>query len=269
MIKNKKIAIIGGGNLGSSVVYGLLKKNINPENIIITRRKIELLNDLKSKGVTVSNNNIDAIKNSEIIIIAVKPYNLETILLEIKDELNSEKHLLISLVSKVSIDEIKTTIGKKISIFRVAPNTAIAVNESMTCISQQFANQKEIELVNLLFGMLGKTLFISEEMSDASTVLAACGTAFAMRFIRAMVQGGIEIGFSSQNASLIAMQTVKGAADLLLQNKNHPEFEIDRVTTPKGYTITGLNEMEHNGFSSSLIKGILTSYNKILSEKKS
>ncbi len=268
MIGNKKIAIIGGGNLGSSVAYGLLKKNIKPENLIITRRKIELLNDLKNKGVNVIDNNIEAVRKSEIIIIAVKPYNFENILLEIKDELNSEKHLIISLVSKVSIDDIKSTIDKKISIFRAAPNTAIAVNESMTCISQQFANQEQIDIVEYLFNMLGETLLINEEMSNASTVLAACGTAFAMRFIRAMVQGGIEIGFSSQNASLIAMQTVKGAADLLLQNKTHPEFEIDRVTTPKGYTISGLNEMEHNGFSSSLIKGILTSYNKIISEEK-
>jgi pyrroline-5-carboxylate reductase len=110
---------------------------------------------------------------------------------------------------------------------------------------------------------LGKTVLIEEKLMDAATVLGACGTAFAMRYIRANIQGGIEIGFSATTASLIAAQTVKGAAELLLRRNTHPEQEIDKVTTPKGCTIAGLNEMEHRGFSSSLIKGVVTSYRKI------
>ena len=98
---------------------------------------------------------------------------------------------------------------------------------------------------------------------NAATVLGACGVAFALRFIRAMVQGGIEIGFDASTAALIANQTVRGAAALLLQGNTHPEAEIDKVTTPKGCTIAGLNEMEHQGFSSSLIEGITTSFEKI------
>jgi pyrroline-5-carboxylate reductase len=109
-------------------------------------------------------------------------------------------------------------------------------------------------------------VFIEEKLMDAATVLGACGTAFAMRYIRANIQGGIEIGFSAATASLIAAQTVKGAAELLLIKKTHPEQEIDKVTTPKGCTIAGLNEMEHQGFSSSLIKGLITSYRKILDD---
>ena len=108
------------------------------------------------------------------------------------------------------------------------------------------------------------TKLIEDKLMDAATVLGACGTAYAMRYIRANIQGGIEIGFSSTIAALIAAQTVKGAAELLLQKGTHPEQEIDKVTTPKGCTIAGLNEMEHQGFSSSLIKGIATSYNKIV-----
>ena len=104
---------------------------------------------------------------------------------------------------------------------------------------------------------------IDEKLMEAATVLGACGTAYAMRYIRANIQGGIEIGFDAATASLIAAQTVKGAAELLLQKGTHPEQEIDKVTTPKGCTIAGLNEMEHQGFSSSLIKGIAVSYNKI------
>jgi len=98
---------------------------------------------------------------------------------------------------------------------------------------------------------------------EAATILGACGIAYAMRFIRAMVQGGIQIGFSAEIASAIVNQTVKGASELLIQRNEHPEFEIDKVTTPKGCTIVGLNEMEHNGFSSALIKGLVTSFQKI------
>jgi len=134
----------------------------------------------------------------------------------------------------------------------------------MTCISSMNASKEQDHEIKTIFDNLGETLFMTQEMMDASTVLAACGIAYVMRFIRAMVQGGIEIGFSSQIASQIANQTVKGAAELLIKNGMHPEQEIDKVTTPKGYTIAGLNEMEHNGFSSSLIKGILLSYNKII-----
>ena len=116
-----------------------------------------------------------------------------------------------------------------------------------------------------MFNQLGKSVTIDEKLMDASTVLGACGTAFAMRYIRANIQGGIEIGFDAATASLIAAQTVKGAAELLLQRHTHPEQEIDKVTTPKGCTIAGLNEMEHRGFSSSLIRGLVASYKKITS----
>mgnify|MGYP000518575591 CR=1 FL=1 len=119
------------------------------------------------------------------------------------------------------------------------------------------------EYVTDLFNQLGLTISIDEKLMDAATVLGACGIAYALRFIRAATQGGIEIGFDAKTANLIAAQTVKGAAELLLKGNRHPEEEIDKVTTPKGCTISGLNEMEHRGFSSSLIKGILNSFHKI------
>ena len=134
----------------------------------------------------------------------------------------------------------------------------------MTCLSSSNASAAHEKLINDIFSTLGKVVNIEEKLMDAATVLGACGTAYAMRYIRANIQGGIEIGFDAQTASLIAAQTVKGAADLLLQKGSHPEYEIDKVTTPKGCTIAGLNEMEHRGFSSSLIKGVVASYDKIL-----
>jgi pyrroline-5-carboxylate reductase len=157
-------------------------------------------------------------------------------------------------------------VGNGFPIFRAMPNTAIAIQESMTCICSVNASEEQTSYVSELFEQLGKSVLIEEKLMDAATVLGACGTAYAMRYIRANIQGGIEIGFSAKVASLIAAQTVKGAAELLLQKNTHPEQEIDKVTTPKGCTIAGLNEMEHQGFSSSLIKGIVTSYKKILSD---
>jgi len=151
----------------------------------------------------------------------------------------------------------------QLPVFRAMPNTAVAIQESMTCISYENATDRQVQLVTKMFNTVGKVAVIDDKLMDAATVLGACGTAFALRYIRANIQGGIEIGFDAKTASLIAAQTVKGAAELLLSNNTHPEQEIDKVTTPKGCTIVGLNEMEHRGFSSSLIRGVITSYRKI------
>jgi pyrroline-5-carboxylate reductase len=260
---NKKIAIIGGGNLGSAIAEGLIKSKFNkPAEITITKRKISTLQGLKEKGVKVTSNNSEAVSNSELVILAVKPYQVSDVLNSFIKELTS-KHILVSVVTGVLVSEIEEIIKRKISLFRAMPNTAIAIQESITCLSHKNASVNQINYVRNLFSTLGKVAMIDEKLMEAATVLGACGTAFAMRYIRANIQGGIEIGFDAATASLIAAQTVKGAAELLLQKGSHPEQEIDKVTTPKGCTIAGLNEMEHQGFSSSLIKGISVSYYKI------
>ena len=259
----KKIAIIGGGNLGTAIAEGLIKsKFCSPGDITITKRNIATLNDLSARGVNVTSDNALAVRNSELVILAVKPFQVSDVVAGFKDGL-THKHLLVSVVTGVLISEILSILENKLPVFRAMPNTAIAIQESMTCISVANASEEQSRYVKDLFATLGKVSMIDEKLMEAATVLGACGTAFAMRYIRANIQGGIEIGFDALTASLIAAQTVKGAAELLLQKGTHPEQEIDKVTTPKGCTIVGLNEMEHQGFSSSLIKGIATSYNKI------
>lgn len=260
---NNKLAIIGGGNLGSAIAEGLIKsKFCKSSSIIITKRKIETLHNLHEKGVLVSTDNAGAVRKSELIILAVKPYQVSDVLNSFKNELN-DRHVIVSVVTGILIQEIAEMISKKTALFRAMPNTAIAIQESITCLSHANATNEQIDYVKNLFSTLGKVVMIDEKLMEAATVLGACGTAYAMRYIRANIQGGIEIGFDAATASLIAAQTVKGAAELLLQKGTHPEQEIDKVTTPKGCTIAGLNEMEHQGFSSSLIKGIAVSYNKI------
>ncbi len=259
-----KIAIIGGGNLGTAIAEGLLKSKFSKAtDLIVTKRNTSTLKHLADKGVTITANNNEAIKKAELIILAVKPFQIAEVLNGLKKDISS-KHLIVSVITGVSLVELQGLIKKKNPIFRAMPNTAIAISESMTCISHSNATTTQLNFVQQLFETLGKVAIIEDKLMDAATVLGACGTAYAMRYIRANIQGGIEIGFDSKTANLIAAQTVKGAAELLLQKGTHPEQEIDKVTTPKGCTIAGLNEMEHQGFSSSLIKGIATSYNKII-----
>lgn len=259
----KKIAIIGGGNLGSAIAEGLLiSKFSKASELVVTKRNTSTLRSLKDRGVEVSDNNHEAVKKAEVIILAVKPFQVSEVLAAVKKELMGKK-ILISVVTGVTIGDMESITGKKVPLFRAMPNTAIAIQQSMTCISSKDAEAADVKYVNELFSKLGKVVTIDEKLMEASTILGACGTAYAMRYIRANIQGGIEIGFDAPTASLIAAQTVKGAAELLLQKGTHPEQEIDKVTTPKGCTIAGLNEMEHQGFSSSLIRGIVASYKKI------
>lgn len=259
----KKIAIIGGGNLGTAIAEGLVKSRFSKvSELIVTKRNLNTLKTIREKGIAVSDDNAAAVSKSDVIILAIKPFQVTEVLNGIKKELSKDK-LLISVVTGVTMGEIDAIIKKDMPVFRAMPNTAIAIQESMTCISYRQAAAKDVKYVNELFARLGKVVTIEEKLMEASTILGACGTAYAMRYIRANIQGGIEIGFDAATASLIAAQTVKGAADLLLQKGSHPEQEIDKVTTPKGCTIAGLNEMEHQGFSSSLIRGIITSYRKI------
>lgn len=262
-MKNK-LAIIGCGNIGLSLLQGLIKdKAIPPENITVTRRNIDELSYLTDSGVKLTSDNVIAVQNSDLVVIAVKPYNIVSILEEIKDHLKPGNHILVSVTAGVTINEIQARIKLQIPVFRAMPNISASVGKSVSCICHNEVRRDDIESVKSLFNSLGTTMIIDEELMQSATILGACGVAYVLRFIRAMIQGGIQIGFDAKTASEIVNQTVKGAAELLIERQVHPESEIDKVTTPKGCTIVGLNEMEHNGFSSSLIKGIVASYEKI------
>jgi pyrroline-5-carboxylate reductase len=265
-MKNSRIAIIGGGNLGAAIAEGLITSKFVPaQQITVTRRNTEPIQHLKTLGIEVTSDNQAAIKNSEVIIVALKPYNVKEVLESLKQNFDASKHIVISVVTGIFLKELSEIVGKGVPIFRAMPNTAIAIRESVTCLCNQGGSSEQVKYVTELFDQLGIAIPIDEKLMDAATVLGACGIAYALRFIRAATQGGIEIGFDAKTANLIAAQTVKGSAELLLKLNRHPEEEIDKVTTPKGCTIVGLNEMEHQGFSSSLIKGICASFDKIVS----
>lgn len=258
-----RIAIIGGGNLGISIARGLLSTNEIPvENITVTRRRLHKIEFLEKEGIKITDNNVEAIADAGMIILAIKPNQAENVLSEIREKLNPDKQIIISAITGFKFDAIEKIVGR-FPLYRIMPNTAIAIRQSMTCIAKHNTSDIQDDDVISFFNSLGKTVIINEELMAASTVLAACGIAFAMRFMRASAQAGVEMGFGSELAQHITTQTLKGAAELILENGNHPEKEIDKVTTPMGITISGLNEMEYQGFSSSLIKGLMTSFNKI------
>ncbi len=263
-LKNTRIAVIGAGNIGCAVAHGFLKSGKIPaRNITLSRRNVVRIEEFRSTGVTISSDNLESIRNSEVIILAVLPTQLNSLLDAIRPVLNKDRHIVVSLVTAFTIQEIKPFLPEGMPLVRVIPNTASAVRESMTCIACDPADNAAMEKVRTIFDLVGTTLVIPETLMGSATILAACGIAFFMRYIRAASQGGIQVGFHAAEAQLIAAQTARGATTLLLESGNHPEREIDKVTTPMGCTIAGLNEMEHNGMSSALIKGIVLSYNEI------
>lgn len=261
--KNKmKVAIIGAGSLGQSIAKGLVSSS-TLTSLYLTKRDLSSIKGFEdNQKVFLTSDNALAIKNAEVIIFAVQPRHLEAILTDYKSVLQKSQ-VLISVITGFSISRIEAIVGQDKFIIRAMPNTAASVGQSMTCISSNNKGKEKIELAKTIFNSMGRSMEIPEEQLQAATVICASGIAFWMRLIRATTQGAIQLGFEAHEAHELAMQTCFGAATLLKESGKHPEEEIDRVTTPSGCTIEGLNEMEHQGLSSSLIKGITASFEKI------
>lgn len=259
------IALVGCGNLGSAIIKGLLASGQAPQHIRASRRSLWALQPLSELGVQTFSDNLEAIQGADIIILGLKPYVMPKVLAEIAPKLGPQQ-IVVSLATGLSLENLSQELPEEQPLVRAMPNTAADVSESLSCLAQKNCSLQQQKAVGRIFEAVGEAIWIQEELMEAATILGACGVAYVLRFIRAMVQGGIQLGFDAQTAKKIVTQTTKGAAELLLQGGKHPEEEIDKVTTPRGCTIVGLNEMEHSGFSSALIKGILASFEAI--EKK-
>lgn len=258
----QKIGIIGCGNLGLSILKGIQTKSPDT-SVIASKRNVSSIASYANNTTLITSDNEMLINECEIIILALKPYTIIPFLQENKDLFDSDKHTVISCATGVSLDELQAAIHTDIGVYRAMPNTAASVSESMTAISSKTDKLNRENTVSEIFQTLGEVVYIDEALMESATILGACGVAFVLRFMRAMIQGGVQIGFDADTATKIVSQTMKGASDMIIQNKTHPEQEIDKVTTPKGCTIVGLNEMEHAGFSSALIKGIVSSFESI------
>ena len=249
-----KISIIGAGAMGGAMAEGLIKGDyIKNEDICISDPSRISRDKFADMGITA--------QGADVVCVVVKPWLVEQVLKGIREVMDYDKQILVVVAAGVKSESIKEWMakdgGKLIPTFLVIPNIAIAQLASMTFIAPAMAvEQQHTDVVKDLFDAMGKSIITDEQHLGAGTTLASCGIAYAMRYIRAASEGGVELGFKADEAKQIVMQTMKGAVTLLEATGLHPEAAIDLVTTPGGVTIKGLNEMEHNGFTSSVIKGL-------------
>ena len=279
------IAIIGTGNMGGAIMRGLIKSGTcRPEEIICTAKSVATLDKIREYdariGVTLDN--AEAVAQADIVMLAVKPWLVETVIEEIRPSLKLDKQIIVSVAAGVTLEELVRYVEPEYNIvemnricaevegketilpegfcepviFRAIPNTAVEALCGVTLIAQHGATEEQVEQIRLLFTALGYALIVGENLIPAGTALASCGIAFAMRYIRAAMEGGVEMGFRPEEAARIVEHTVKGAATLLLESGAHPEAEIDKVTTAGGITIKGLNAMERSGFTAAVIDGL-------------
>jgi pyrroline-5-carboxylate reductase len=253
-----KISVIGAGAMGGATVEGLIKgQQFKNEDISVSDPSQAVVEKFAKTGVSVTTDNKLAAETADIVCVVVKPWLVERVLKDIKPELNPHKQILIVIAAGISSASIKEWLGEQCpSLFLAIPNIAIAEMASMTFVVPVGASEEQVQTVVNIFDEMGTTLITDEQHLAAGTTLASCGIAYAMRYIRAAAEGGVELGFKADDAKKIVMQTMKGAVELLEASGLHPEAAIDLVTTPGGVTIKGLNEMEHAGFTSAVIRGL-------------
>ncbi len=244
--------------MGGATVEGLIKgQYFKNDDITVADPSQAVTEKFAKMGISVTSDNKLAADTADIVCVVVKPWLVERVLKDIKPELDPKKQILIVIAAGVSSESIKGWLGDQCpSLFLVIPNIAIAEMASMTFVVPVGASEKDIQTVTDIFNEMGNTLITDEQHLAAGTTLASCGIAYAMRYVRAVSEGGVELGFKADDAKAIVMQTMKGAVELLEASGMHPEAAIDLVTTPGGVTIKGLNEMEHAGFTSAVIRGL-------------
>lgn len=259
-----KIAIIGAGAMGGSFAKGLLKSQFTaPKNITVANPHEEKLQPFALKGAGVTTDNVSAVKEADAIVVAVKPWLVEQVVKEIAPVFDETRQILVSFAASITTCQLQEWLGKpSATLFLAMPNIAIAECESMTFLVPIDAQQEQVAAVEELFNAVGKTMITDEAHLHVGTALAGCGIAYAMRYVRAASEGGVELGYKADVSKEVVLQTLKGAVAVLEATGVHPEEAIDKVTTPGGLTIKGLNEMEHAGFSSAVIKGLKASVSK-------
>ena len=284
----KKIAIIGAGNMGGAIARGLVQASAcMPEEIVCTAKSDATLNRMKewNARIGVTKDNCEAVRDADMVVLAVKPWFIGEVIEEIRSSLDLSRQMVASVAAGITLNdlvhflvpdydeyererwiaraeerlpEFPDTFHEPV-VFRVVPNTAVEVLSGVTFIAQRGASDEQVTYVSQLFEALGFAMVVEEKLIPAGTSLASCGIAFAMRYIRAAMEGGVELGFRPAEAARIVEHTVKGAAALLLSHGAHPEAEIDKVTTAGGITIKGLNAMEKAGFTAAVIDGLKAS----------
>lgn len=253
-----KIAVIGAGEMGGAFATGLLKTDLfKPEDITVANPHEGKLKPFAEQGTSVTTDNKVAAAVADIVVLAVKPKVVKGVIDEIKEELDYSKQTIVNMAASIKLDQLEAWLisgGDVPAICQAIPNIGIAHRQSMTFLSPNDKAAANPKPVLDIFNALGKTMVVEEDLLGAGTAMAGCGIAYVLRFIRAASEAGVELGFNADDAKDIVVQTIIGAGSLLADG-SHPEAEIDKVTTPGGMTIKGLNTLEANGFTNAVIEG--------------
>ena len=258
--KYMKVAIIGAGNMGGAIARGMAQGSlIRPADITVSNPsegKLRAIQEFNPQIKTTCNNQ-EAINEADLIILAVKPWFIKEVIEGLT--LQTEKQIIASVAAGIPFAEYEQWIGEKATIFRIIPNTAISQMQSMTLLASHNASKEQEALLANIFNEMGVAMLIDEKQMGAATALTSCGIAYVLKYIQAAMQAGVEMGIYPKDAARMVAQSVKGAAELILTNESHPSVEIDKVTTPGGLTIKGINELEHGGFTSAIINAMKAS----------
>jgi pyrroline-5-carboxylate reductase len=258
MLRDRKIGIIGTGNMGEALVSGLVgSRSSNPENIICADvRKDKLKSVKEAYAVSTATNNVEVVKASEIIIYAVKPQIMASILKETAEYLDMSK-LAISIAAGVPLAAIERCLNKELRVIRVMPNIAASVKEGATAIAPgKHALKNDLRLAKAVFDSVGKSVILEENLMDAITGLSGSGPAYIFLIIDALADAGVKMGLSREDSLFLSAQTVLGAAKLLMETDEHPGRLKDRVTSPGGTAIAALHTLEQGGLRTTLINAV-------------
>ena len=263
-----KIAILGVGPMGSAIATCLAQGHLYNENdIIISDPDINKLKALQQyfQSIRVTSDNRRAISEAEIIILAVNPSKVNEVLLSLRF---SRSQILVSLAPGINITHLAHLVACEMTIFRAIPNIALTEHAGMTLITSRESTEEQQNLIKQIFEEGGKCLFVAEKQLDTGSALTSSGVAFALKFIQAAMQAGIELGFSPQDAMQMISYSMEGATELILNHNSHPCLEIEKITTPGGSTIKGLNTLEHSNFTSSIIQAIKISASPLINNEQ-
>ena len=261
VITDQTVAIIGAGNIGRAIAGGLLRRSeLDPSRILATRRSAAAVETLAEAfpGIRTGTNNVEAVKDASVVVLAVKPQNALEVIGEIRDHV-PEHAMIVSVLAGVTTRGLETEFGKDLAVVRAMPNTPALVDESATVLAAgQFATEKHLAIAKQMFEAVGKVEVLPEEMMDAVTGLSGSGPAYIYMVIEALTDGGVKQGIPRPVALRLAAQTVFGAAKLAIETDKHPAILRDEVTTPGGTAIAAVAELEHHGLRTMLINAVAT-----------
>lgn len=259
MLANKKVVVIGVGKIGEALVSGLINRGeLKAKDIVGTVGSANGIDRAKQKlKIEVTTNNKEAVRGKDIIIVAVKPQNMDSVLREIAPELSADQ-VLISVAASVSTSFIEERLGKAIPVVRAMPNTPALVNVGMTALcGGSHTQKKHLEMAQAVFSCVGETVFLDENLMDGVTALSASGPAYLYVVIESLAEAGVKLGIPRDISTFLTAQTMLGSAHMVLSSKAHPALLKDTVTTPAGCTIDGLMELEEGKLRVTLIKAVV------------